>query len=80
MLVGHVSRGNFELPGEVLEGVPGHGVATCPEGQTHSVLAALDEVVGESDIEALQGGQARVLPGPKGKYQFFSFFASTGWL
>lgn len=40
-------------PGEVLEGVPEHGVATSPEGHTHSVLAALDEVVGESDVETL---------------------------
>lgn len=49
------------MPGEVREDVGDDRVVSGPEGQAHAVLAALDEVVLEDDVERLEGGQAGVL-------------------
>lgn len=48
-------------PCQIVEGVADDAVACGAEGQTHSVLAALDVVVLEGDVGGLQRGESRVL-------------------
>lgn len=44
---------SLSLPGEVREGVGHDGVVSGSEGEAHAVLAALDEVVLEQNVERL---------------------------
>lgn len=62
----HRRFGVFVVPGEVREGVAVDDVVAGAKGKAHAVFAALDEVVGEEDVERLQGGETGVLSSARG--------------